>query len=46
LGIGLPNVPVRDLAYDVADDLLLAGTLGRGAWTITNLRNLTPPAEP
>ncbi|HEU0179039.1 MAG TPA: hypothetical protein VFV58_32645 [Blastocatellia bacterium] len=41
LGTGLPNAPVMDLAYDVADDLLLAGTLGRGAWTITNLRDLT-----
>jgi hypothetical protein len=44
LGAGLPNVTVMDLVYDVADDLLLAGTLGRGAWTITNLRNLTQPA--
>ena len=47
LGIGLPNAPVADLDYDVADDVLLAGTLGRGAWTITNLRGVTPPrAEP
>jgi photosystem II stability/assembly factor-like uncharacterized protein len=44
LGAGLPNAPVADLHYDVADDVLLAGTLGRGAWTITNLRGLTPPA--
>jgi Bacterial Ig domain len=43
LGTGLPNVPVADLDYDVADDVLLAGTLGRGAWTISNLRGLTPP---
>src|SRR6266540_884559 len=45
LGTGLPNAPVWDLDYDVADDVLLAGTLGRGAWTIVNLRNLTqlPP---
>ncbi|MBO0725324.1 MAG: DUF11 domain-containing protein, partial [Blastocatellia bacterium] len=41
LGTGLPNAPVMDLHYDVADDVLLAGTLGRGAWTITNLRDLT-----
>jgi hypothetical protein len=40
LGIGLPNAPVADLDYDVADDVLLAGALGRGAWTITNLRGL------
>jgi hypothetical protein len=45
LGTGLPNAPVADLVYDVADDVLVAGTLGRGAWTITNLKNLTqlPP---
>jgi len=41
LGTGLPNVPVWDLVYDVRDDVLVAGTLGRGAWTITNLRALT-----
>src|SRR5262249_33589117 len=41
LGTGLPNAPVWDLHYDVSDDMLLAGTLGRGAWTITNLRDLT-----
>ena len=46
LGRGLPNVRVMDLAYDVANDILVAGTLGRGAWTITNLRAVTPPAEP
>jgi uncharacterized repeat protein (TIGR01451 family) len=41
LGTGLPNAVVWDLDYDVADDVLLAGTLGRGAWTITNLRVLS-----
>jgi Big-like domain-containing protein len=47
LGIGLPNAPVADLDYDVVDDILLAGTLGRGAWTIGSLRDLTrPPVEP
>jgi photosystem II stability/assembly factor-like uncharacterized protein len=47
LGVGLPNALVWDLDYDVADDVLVAGTLGRGAWTITNLRDLTrPPAQP
>jgi photosystem II stability/assembly factor-like uncharacterized protein len=43
LGIGLPNAPVMDLDYDVKGDVLVAGTLGRGAWTITNLRGLTGP---
>jgi hypothetical protein len=43
LGTGLPNVPVADLDYDVRDDVLLAGTLGRGAWTLTNLGVFTRP---
>lgn len=36
-GAGLPNAPVWDLDYDVADDTLIAGTLGRGAWSIDNV---------
>jgi len=35
-GSSLPKVLVYDLEYNVADDVLLAGTLGRGAWTIPN----------
>ena len=34
LGTGLPTVPVFQLEYDPADRILLAGTLGRGAWTL------------
>jgi hypothetical protein len=34
LGSGLPNVPVFSLRYSPVDNLLLAGTLGRGAWTL------------
>jgi hypothetical protein len=37
LGSGLANAPVFELDYDTADGLLLAGTLGRGAWTITGV---------
>jgi hypothetical protein len=33
-GSGLPRAPVFHLEYDVADGVLLAGTLGRGAWTL------------
>jgi len=33
-GGGLPNVLIGDLDYDPADDLLVAGTLGRGAWSL------------
>lgn len=34
LGSGLPDAPVFDLDYDPGDRLLVAGTLGRGAWLI------------
>lgn len=35
LGTGLPNAPVFELEFDTTDQLLLAGLLGRGAWTLT-----------
>ncbi len=35
-GINIPNAPVMDLRYNVADNVLIAGTLGRGAWRIPN----------
>ena len=38
-GVGLPNAPVFDLDYDSGDDVLVAGTLGRGAWTVDNIIN-------
>ena len=34
LGTGLPNAPVWDLEWDTTEGVLLAGTLGRGAWTL------------
>ena len=36
LGENLPHVQVFDLHYDYTDNVLVAGTLGRGAWTLTN----------
>jgi hypothetical protein len=36
LGTGLPNVVVSDLHYSPQQDVLLAGTFGRGAWTISS----------
>jgi hypothetical protein len=36
LGEGLPNAIVYDLHYDYTDQVLVAGTLGRGAWLLTN----------
>jgi hypothetical protein len=40
--LSLPNVPVWDLEYDAVDDILVAGTLGRGAWTISNFSRVIP----
>ena len=34
LGTGLPRAPVFDLEYDPTDQILIAGLMGRGAWTI------------
>jgi hypothetical protein len=36
LGDNLPHAVVLDLHYTASDHLLLAGTLGRGAWTLKN----------
>lgn len=36
LGTGLPNAPVHELDYDLADGVLVAGLLGRGAWIQRN----------
>jgi hypothetical protein len=35
LSSGIPNALVVDLHYDYINDVLVAGTLGRGAWTLT-----------
>jgi hypothetical protein len=37
LGGNLPNVLVFDMEYDAADNALVAGTLGRGAWSLTGV---------
>jgi hypothetical protein len=44
LGTGLPRVPVMQMEYDAKDDLVLAGTFGRGAWTLSF--GAPPPAVP
>jgi hypothetical protein len=31
----IPNALVQDLHYDSTDDVLVAGTLGRGSWTVS-----------
>jgi len=37
LGTGLPNAPVFDLVFKADDNLLVAGTLGRGAWAMPDV---------
>lgn len=37
LGSGLPTVPVFDLDFDAEDNVLVAGTLGRGSWKLTEV---------
>jgi hypothetical protein len=34
LGTGLPGVVIYELEFDHTDRVLLAGTLGRGAWVL------------
>jgi hypothetical protein len=41
---GLPHSAIYHLSYDVADDVLVVGTLGRGAWSLTGIAS--PPAAP
>ena len=36
MGTGMPHALTLDLHYDYTANVLLAGTLGRGAWTIDN----------
>jgi len=38
-GTGLPNTITADLAYDSTDDMLVAGTLGRGVWEVPHVSN-------
>lgn len=45
LGTRLPNAPVWDLVYDGSDDVLVAGTLGRGAWTLENASTIKVPPD-
>ena len=38
VGTGLPRATVSDLEYNAADDVLVAATLGRGAWLLSNAK--------
>ena len=44
LGEGLPNAPVFDLDYDATADMLVAATVGRGAWTLKGISQFGVPA--
>src|SRR5262249_44296914 len=37
VGAALPNGQVGDLRWDATDDVLVAATVGRGVWTISNV---------
>jgi hypothetical protein len=43
LGASLPSAPVFDLDYDPADDVLAAGTLGRGAFLLGGASSFACP---
>lgn len=36
LSTGIPNALVQDLHYDYSNDVLVAGSLGRGSWTLSS----------
>jgi hypothetical protein len=38
LGSLFPNVLAIDMDYDTTDDILLVGTMGRGAWSLANTK--------
>jgi subtilisin-like proprotein convertase family protein len=44
VGTGLPDVPVYDLEYNAHDNVLVAGTLGRGVWTLASASGELNPA--
>lgn len=45
LGNNLPNTVAFDVTYDAIDDVVLAGTMGRGAWLLRNASEAIPVAD-
>ena len=41
----LPNTIAFDLHHDVADDVLLVGTMGRGSWLVEDVSEVIPVAN-
>ena len=39
-GTQIPNAQISNIDYNPADDILVVGTFGRGAWTISGLYNV------
>ncbi len=46
LGSGLPNAIVSGLVYNATDDVLVACTIGRGAWEVQNFAGGLAPLSP
>ncbi|MEZ6123004.1 MAG: Calx-beta domain-containing protein [Planctomycetaceae bacterium] len=42
LGTGLPNALNYDLDYSLTDDVLVVGTMGRGAWSLPSVSQVLP----
>ena len=42
-GSGLPNAPVWDMAYDSSDNILIVGTMGRGAFKMDTVDPVIGP---
>ncbi|MFN9719403.1 MAG: GEVED domain-containing protein [Planctomycetota bacterium] len=40
LGLDMPNVVMFDMEYDVTDDVLIAGTMGRGVWMLHSVQDV------
>jgi hypothetical protein len=40
LGLDMPNVVMIDMEYDATDDVLIAGTMGRGVWMLNEVQDV------
>lgn len=43
MGTDMPEAYVSEIQYDLADDILVVATLGRGVWTLPNASQLFAP---
>jgi len=42
LGTGIPNVNISEIRYNVEDDILVMGTIGRGTWVMKSFSEKIP----